>query len=83
MKLGIRTPSFKKSFRARTTGKIKRNIKESVNPFYGTTTMGLIRNPKKSVYNRIYDKTTIGTGLTGTVIDAVTGLDEDGKNKNK
>lgn len=35
MKFGIRKPSIKKSIKARTTGKITRNIKKAVNPFYG------------------------------------------------
>ena len=29
MKIGLRTPSFKKSFKARTTGKLKRKIKKA------------------------------------------------------
>ena len=35
MKFGIRMPSFKKSFKARTIGKLKRIIKSAVNPLYG------------------------------------------------
>lgn len=35
MKFGIRKPSIKKSFKARTTGKIKRKAKKVINPFYG------------------------------------------------
>ena len=34
MKLGFRTPNFKKSFKARTTGKLKRKIKKSINSKY-------------------------------------------------
>lgn len=60
MKLGIRKISIKKSLKARTTGKIKRSIKSSINPAYGKKGMGLINNPKKAVYNKIYNKTTIG-----------------------
>lgn len=40
MKVGLRTPSFKKSFKARTTGKYKRKLKRMVNPFYGKKGMG-------------------------------------------
>lgn len=35
MKFGIRTPSFKKSFKARTTGRAKRAVKRAVIPGYG------------------------------------------------
>ena len=58
MKIGIRTPSIKKSFKARTTGKAKRKIKKALIPKYGKKGMGFIKNPKKSVYNKVYKKTT-------------------------
>lgn len=63
MKIGFRTPSLKKSFKARTTGRMKRSLKRSVNPLYGKKGMGYINNPKKAVYNKIYNKTTIGASL--------------------
>lgn len=59
MKVGIRTPSLKKSLKARTTGRLKRKAKSSINPLYGKKGMGLINNPKKAVYNKVYNKTTI------------------------
>ena len=62
MKIGFRTPSIKKSIRARTTGKLKRKIKKSINPFYGKKGIGFIKNPKKSIKNKIYKKTTFGIG---------------------
>ena len=62
MKFGIRKPSIKKSIKARTTGKITRNIKKAVNPFYGKKGMGFINNPKKAIYNKVYNKTTVGLG---------------------
>lgn len=58
MKFGYRTPSFKKSFKARTTGRLKREMKRSINPFYGKKGMGWINNPKKAMYNKVYNKTT-------------------------
>ena len=58
MKIGMRKPSLKKSFKARTTGKVKRAVKSSVNPLYGKKGMGLIKNPKKAIYNKVYKKTT-------------------------
>ena len=60
MKIGIRKPNLKKSLKARTTGKLKRAVKKSVNPLYGKKGVGLITNPKKAIYNKVYDKTTIG-----------------------
>ena len=35
MKFGLRTPSLKKSFRARTTGRAKRVVKKALIPGYG------------------------------------------------
>lgn len=58
MKFGLRKPSVKKSFKARTTGRVKRKIKSSINPFYGKKGMGWIRNSRKAMYNKIYRKTT-------------------------
>ena len=58
MKLGMRKPSLKKSFKARTTGKAKRAIKSSINPLYGKKGMGWARNPKRAAYNKVYKKTT-------------------------
>ncbi|CZQ99135.1 hypothetical protein [Trichococcus collinsii] len=58
MKFGMRKPSLKRSFKARTTGKLKRAIKRQTNPFYGEKGMGLIRDAKRTAYNRIYKKAT-------------------------
>ena len=58
MKVGIRTPSLKKSFSARTTGKAKRKLKRLTNPFYEKKGMGWIKNPKKAAYNKVYNKTS-------------------------
>ena len=60
MKIGIRVPSIKKSIKARTTGRVKRAIKSSINPLYGKKGMGWINNPKKALYNKVYNKTTVG-----------------------
>lgn len=57
MKL-YRKPNMKGRLKARTTAKWKRKVKSSVNPFYGKKGMGMIRNPKKSLYNKIYSKVT-------------------------
>lgn len=89
MKIGMRKPSIKKSISARTTGKAKRAIKRSVNPIYGKKGMGWVNNPKKAMYNKVYNKTIFGVNdvfkkvgmgfsIPGTVItiifQLVTGL---------
>lgn len=58
MKIGMRKPSLKKSFKARTTGKAKRAIKKAVIPGYGKKGAGWIKNPKKAAYNKVYKKTS-------------------------
>lgn len=55
----IRKPSVKKSIKARTTGKAKRAIRKAVIPGYGKKGTGWIKNPKKAVYNKVYNKTSI------------------------
>lgn len=62
MKFGFRTPSIKRSISARTTGRAKRAIKRAIIPGYGRKGMGLLTNPKKSIYNRVYRRTTFGLG---------------------
>ncbi|WP_249028892.1 hypothetical protein [Tannockella kyphosi] len=58
MKIGMRKPSIKKSFKARTTGKAKRAVKKAIIPAYGKKGTGIIKNPKKAVYNKVYNKTS-------------------------
>lgn len=58
MKIGIRKPSIKKSLKARTTGKLKRALKSEIVPLYNQKGTGIVKNPKKAVYNKIYKKTT-------------------------
>lgn len=60
MKIGMRTPSLKRSLKARTTSKWKRQIKKAVIPEYGQKGIGWIKNPKKAMYNKVYSKTTFG-----------------------
>ena len=68
MKFGLRTPNLKKSLKARTTGRAKRALKKAANPMYGKKGMGFIKNPKRSVKNAIYHRTTVGVGdiVSGT-----------------
>lgn len=58
MKFGLRKRSYKKSFKARTTGKAKRSLKRLLIPGYGKKGSGWIKNPRKALYNKIYRKTT-------------------------
>ena len=58
MKFGLRAPSLEKSIKARTTGRIKREVKSAINPLYGKKGMGWINNPKKAAYNKVYKKTS-------------------------
>lgn len=57
MKIGFRKRSYKRSLKAMTTARVKRNIKKRVIPFYGRKGTG-IKHPKKAIYNKIYNKTT-------------------------
>ncbi|MBS6602033.1 MAG: hypothetical protein ACLR02_02285 [Clostridium sp.] len=58
MKIGMRKPNLKKSIKARTTGKLKRQVKKAVIPGYGKKGMGYVKNPKKAIYNKVYNKTS-------------------------
>ncbi len=58
MKFGMRSPSLKKSLKARTTRKAKRSVKKALIPGYGKKGMGWIKNPKKAAYNKVYNKTS-------------------------
>lgn len=71
MKIGVRKPSLKKSIKARTTGKLKREVKKTVTPGYGKKGVGLIKNPRKAIYNKAYNKTSFSVvppiaGVSGT-----------------
>lgn len=58
MKFGVRKPSFKKSIKARTTGRINRAVKRSVNPLYGKKGVGFVKDPSRSIKNAVYQRTT-------------------------
>ena len=58
MKYGMRTHNINKRISARNTGKIKRTVNKAVNPLYGKRGIGIVNNPKKTVYNKIYNKTS-------------------------
>ncbi|MCF0162100.1 MAG: hypothetical protein HUJ88_05910 [Fusobacterium necrophorum] len=67
MKFGFRTPNLEKKLKAKTTGAIKRKVKSAVNPLYGKKGMGIVNNPKKALYNKIYNKTTMDPLKLGKV----------------
>ena len=54
----IRKPSIKKSIKARTTGKLKRKVKSTINPLYGKKGIDYVTNPKQAIKNKIYHKTS-------------------------
>ena len=58
MKFGFRTPSLKRSLKARTTGSAKRAVKKALSPGYGKKGAGWVKNPKKAAYNKVYNKTS-------------------------
>lgn len=58
MKFGMRKPSINKRVTSRTSSRLTRNLNASVKPLYGKRGMGWVNSPKKSVYNRVYEKTS-------------------------
>lgn len=58
MKVGYRKPSVSKKLKSKTTARVKRATKSSFDPLYGIKGMGYINDPKKAVYNKVYNKTT-------------------------
>lgn len=59
MKFGVRIPSLKKRISARTSW--KRVVRHSMG-LKMPRGYGFITNPKKAIYNKIYNKTSIGLG---------------------
>ena len=48
MKFGLRKPNLKSSFKARTTGRLKRGMKRAYIPGYGKKGAGWVKAPKKA-----------------------------------
>ena len=61
MKFGFRIPSLTKRIAARTS--VKRIIRHNLG-FKAPRGMGWITNPKKALYNRVYNRTTRGCMVT-------------------
>ena len=57
MKFGLRTPSLKKRIAARTSW--KRVVRHSLG-LKAPRGIGVLTNPKKALYNRVYSRTTVG-----------------------
>jgi hypothetical protein len=57
MKFGFRKPSLKKRIAARTS--VKRYVRHSLG-LKAPRGWGFLTNPKRAVYNRIYNRTTFG-----------------------
>jgi len=60
MKIKIRKPNIKKSLKVRTSGRIKKTVKKSINPLYGKKGIDYLKNPERAVRNKVYHKTSIG-----------------------
>ena len=57
MRIGMRKPSVKKAFMARTKGYGTRMITRAIIPWYGKRGLGWV-HPMRAVYNRIYYRLT-------------------------
>lgn len=55
MKFGMRKPSLKRSFAARTS--VKRMVRHNLG-IKAPRGWGFLTNPKKAGYNRVYNRTT-------------------------
>lgn len=65
MKFGFRTPSISKKIAAKTS--VKRFVRNKTG-IKAPKGMGIITDPKKAVYNKIYNKTTKGTGCLVSIL---------------
>ena len=59
MKFGMRTPSIKKSIKARTTGKAKRAVKKALIPGYGKNVQDGLRIQRKQLTIRFIRRRTL------------------------
>lgn len=65
MKFGFRIPSITKRIASRTS--VKRIVQNELG-LKAPRGYGWITNPKKFVYNKVYNKTTTGTGCMLTLV---------------
>ena len=66
MKIGMRRPNIKSRVKSKTTGRIKRTVRRSIDPTDGKKGAGWIKDPKKAAYNAVYSRTTTGVYTSGT-----------------
>ena len=59
MKLFTRKPSIKKSLTSKFISAPKRRVKKALIPGYGRKGTGILKDPKKALYNKAYNATTI------------------------
>jgi len=69
MKFGFRIPSIAKRIAARTS--VKRIVQNELG-LKAPRGYGWITNPKKFVYNKVYNKTTVGSGCMLTLLVLIT-----------
>ena len=74
MKVGIRKLSVKKSISSRTTGRVNRAIKKSTTPLYGMKGTGIVKDPRRAIYNKAYNRVTVGywDSLSGSANNSTT-----------
>ncbi len=65
MKFGLRIPSITKRIAARTS--VKKIVQNELG-LKAPRGYGWITNPKKFVYNKVYNKTTVGSGCMLTLL---------------
>jgi len=65
MKFGFRIPSITKRIAARTS--VKRIVQNELG-LKAPRGYGWLTNPKKFVYNKVYNKTTVGSGCMLTLL---------------
>ena len=65
MKFGLRIPSLTKRIAARTS--VKRIVQNELN-LKAPRGYGWVTNPHKFIYNKVYNKTTTGTGCMLTLL---------------
>lgn len=70
MKIGFRIPSINKRIAARTS--VKRLVQNKLG-LKAPRGYGWITNPKKALYNRVYNRTTRGCMVTIFLLITVTG----------
>ncbi len=68
MKFGFRIPNLNKRIAARTS--MKRIIRHNLG-FKAPRGMGWLTDPKKAMYNKVYNKTSRGCLLSGVVLLSV------------